>query len=130
MSLKHHHRPSRCAWLALLVAAALASGCAHVQVDAEGRTHVLGLVWLTLPPPAAENQITHAGQGLRLRALGLSMLRTEVGATLVLGWHDSSLAYLLDHKIVDARALFQRAAFSHASSEPANQCPAPTGDPR
>ncbi len=124
----HHCRSGRRAWPALLLAATLASGCAHVQMDAEGRTHVLGLVWLTLPRP--EGLAAPAGQGLRLRALGLSMLRSEVGATVVLGWHDSSLAYLLDHKIVDAQAALQRAAFATPTAAPAQVCPAPTGDTR
>ena len=33
-----------------LVALALAGGCAHVWVDAEGQRHFLGLMHLTLPP--------------------------------------------------------------------------------
>lgn len=123
-------RPAQAAAAAL--AAAVVSGCAHVHVDAQGQTQVLGLVWLTLPPPAAEGHGATAGQGLRMRALGLSWLRTEVGASLVLGWQDSSLAYLLDHKLVDARAALQRTpygmSFTSSPRSTTAQSNAPTGE--
>lgn len=117
--------PRRAAAGALCVASALASGCAHVQVDDTGRTHIKGLVWLTLPAPADAAPAQHAGQGLRVRALGLSWFQADVGASLVLGWHDSTLAYLLDHRLVDARAVL--AVQQHPSPPTAALCTAPTG---
>lgn len=122
--------PARWAWAVVLAATTLASGCAHVQLDANGSTHVLGLVWLTLPPPPAEHHAAHAGQGLRLRALGLSMLSSDVGTSLVLGWHDSSVAYLLDHKMVDARLLLHPVPSGTALAGATRQCAAPTGGTR
>jgi hypothetical protein len=136
MRLRQQHRPypgaglARWALAAVLAAATLASGCAHVQVDADGRTHVRGLVWLTLQPPPAEHQAAHAGQGLRLRALGLSMLRSDVGTSLVLGWQDSNVAYLLDHKMVDARLLLNPVPSGTALAADARPCAATTGETR
>ena len=117
--------PARAAVWALCVASALASGCAHVQVDETGRTHVRGLVWLTLPAPADAAQALQAGQGLRLRTLGLSWFQAEVGSSLVLGWQDSTLTYLLDHRLVDARAALSAPA--RVSATTAALCAAPTG---
>lgn len=97
--------------LPLCLATLGAGGCAHVQVAADGQTHVLGLVWLTLPAPPVlpfNGLAVSAGQSLRVRTLGLSWLRSEPGSSLVLGWQDSTLAYLLDHRWVDADAVFHR----------------------
>jgi hypothetical protein len=45
-------RPSRIVrWLALGIAAG-GGGCAHVYVDEQGRTNVIGLAWITVSPPS------------------------------------------------------------------------------
>lgn len=87
--------------LACACAALLATACAHVHVDAQGRTHVVGLVWLTLPEAEAP-----AGQALRMRALGLSLTRSEVASSMVLGYHDTTLAFLHNHSLLDVSALW------------------------
>lgn len=71
-----------------LLTALLTAGCAVVQVDAEGRRHVVGLVWMTLPPADAGPT---GADTLRVRSLGLGWLGGPVGQSAVLGYSDHSL---------------------------------------
>jgi len=88
--------PSRCgaavrraAVLTLAPALLLAlGGCASVRVDAQGRTHVVGLVWLTLPAPATRDP---GADQVRARALGLVLASHPLGRSLVLGYSDHTL---------------------------------------
>ena len=73
-----------------LAVLALAGGCAHVWVDAEGQRHLLGWMHLTLPP--AQGPI--AAETLRVQTLGLGWTRAEVGSALVLGYADTTLGFL------------------------------------
>ena len=75
-----------------LVALALAGGCAHVWVDAEGQRHFLGLMHLTLPP--AQRPV--AAEPLRVQTLGLGWTHAEAGSALVLGYADTTLGFLRD----------------------------------
>ena len=75
-----------------LVALALAGGCAHVWVDAEGQRHFLGLMHLTLPP--AQRPV--AAETLRVQTLGLGWTHAEAGSALVLGYADTTLGFLRD----------------------------------
>ena len=59
--------------VAVAVLACGLAGCAHTYVAADGSRHVVGLVWLTLPPTASD------GEALRVRALGLSAVSTPAG---------------------------------------------------
>jgi hypothetical protein len=102
----------------MLAAATLLSGCAHVHVDAQGRTHVKGLVWMTLPAP--DPQRSAAGQALRVRSLGMALTRSDVASSLVLGWHDSTLAFLYNDSLVPARWL---RAPGTLAQEPADAVP-------
>lgn len=69
----------------------LLAGCAHVHVDEQGRRHVVGLVWMTLPPAAVEPV---GAEALRVRALGASVVRTPAGGGLALGWTDTTVTVI------------------------------------
>lgn len=85
---------------ALLVSAAAISGCAHIYVDEQGRTHAFGLIRLTLP------KANDAGaQSLRVRSVGLAITRAEVASSLVFGYQDTTLAFLRNHVLVNANEL-------------------------
>jgi hypothetical protein len=81
---------------ALTLAAAL-GGCAHVHVDAQGVRHVVGLVSMTLPPPDCG---APGAQGLRVRSLGLTLTRGELGDALVLGYQDTAVLALPNDSLV------------------------------
>ena len=92
------HRPARRLQLAAAICLALtASGCAHVYVDAQGRTHAVGFVWLTLP-----TQSGTAGEAVRMRTVGVALTRSEVASSLVVGYQDATLAFLRNHSVVRA----------------------------
>lgn len=86
-------------WIALAVAACCA-GCAHVYVDDQGRTNVVGLAWVTVIPPSAS-----AGQAVRTRTLGVALTRAEIESSLAVGYQDVTLAYLRNHALVKADEL-------------------------
>lgn len=85
--------------VAVAVLACGLAGCAHTYVAADGSRHVVGLVWLTLPPTASD------GEALRVRALGLSAVRTPAGAALVLGYGENQVVLVREGSVVDAAAL-------------------------
>lgn len=85
---------------AFLASAAAASGCAHIYVDEQGRTHAIGLIRLTLPKANDEG-----GQSLRVRSFGLALTRAEVETSLILGYQDTTLAFLRNHVLVSAEEL-------------------------
>lgn len=91
-------RAARRLHLAWALLAALGSaGCAVVQVDGEGRRHVVGLVWMTLPP--ADARPTGA-ETLRVRSLGLGWLSGPIGQSAVLGYSDHSLSAVRNDSVV------------------------------
>ena len=82
----------RCAARVAVLALALAgTGCASVRVDELGRTHVVGLVWLTLPAPAAAER---GAEQVRTRSLGLTLARHPLDSGVVLGWSDRSVSVI------------------------------------
>ena len=109
-----NHRLARRLRLAVAICLAVGvSGCAHVYVDAQGRTHAVGFVWMTLP-----TQSEHAGQAVRMRTVGVALTRSEVASSLVVGYQDSTLAFLRNHAMVQAREL--RMEFADAPEEKKN----------
>ena len=83
---------------ALSAATMLLAGCAHSYVDEQGRTHVIGLVALTLPAGGRADAATPGAELLRLRTIGLSFVQTPgAGNSLVLGYSDSTIAWLRDN---------------------------------
>lgn len=72
----------------LLAALATLGGCASVRVDEQGRTHIAGLVWMTLPAPALRDQ---GADQIRTRSIGLTLARLPLGQSLVLGYSDHTL---------------------------------------
>lgn len=85
------------AGLFLLAVASTCTGCASVSVDAQGRTQVRGLVWLTLPAPPGRGQ---AAEQLRARSFGISLTRGPLVEGLVLGYSDQSLAMVRNDSAV------------------------------
>ena len=80
----------------LLLCLAL-GGCSHLHVDEHGQRHVLGLVWLTLPPPGAGPV---GADALRLRSLGLAITRSPAGSGAVLGLSDATLTVIRNDAFV------------------------------
>ncbi len=80
------------AWVrvsAVLVMAWATTGCAMVHTGPDGETSIIGFVSLTIPPaPLSGSRLS---TGLRVRALGLSVLRTEVGSGVSFGYSDHAL---------------------------------------
>jgi hypothetical protein len=95
------HCPAPRLQLAAAICLALtASGCAHVYVDAQGRTHAVGFVWLTLP-----TQRGSGGEAVRMRTVGVALTRSEVASSLVVGYQDATLAFLRNHSLVRSSEL-------------------------
>ena len=86
-------------WAALGVAVSC-SACAHVYVDQQGRTNVIGLAWVTVTPSSEA-----AGQAVRTRTLGVALTRSEIESSFAVGYQDSTLAHLRNHALVRAEDL-------------------------
>lgn len=86
-------------WAALGLAVSC-SACAHVYIDEQGRTNVIGLAWVTVTPPSKS-----AGQAVRTRTLGVALTRADIESSLAVGYQDSTLAYLRNHALVKADEL-------------------------
>jgi len=72
-------------WVRLLAVFAVLGGCAHVQVDADGTKHIVGLVSMEVPPAGSAD--ANGGTFFRVTSLGLSILRTESETGVALGYH-------------------------------------------
>lgn len=83
--------------VATLLLAASLGGCASVRVDEAGRTHVVGLVWLTLPAPAERE---HGADQVRTRSVGVTLSSHPIGQSLVLGFADHTLTRIEHDKAV------------------------------
>lgn len=86
--------------LSVLVAAVATAGCASVHVDDAGRTHVVGLVWLTLPAPDPNTTTAKAADVVRARTVGITVQRTPESGALVLGYSDATLATIYNNSHV------------------------------
>lgn len=84
--------------LVLILMGAMLGGCSHLHVDEQGRRHVVGLVWLTLPPERAA-QPTGA-DAVRVRGLGLVVTRSPAGSGIVLGYGDSTVTVIRNDALV------------------------------
>lgn len=73
------HMRISCVALSALVLGA----CAHVHVDADGTTRILGLAYVEIPPVGADG----AGQSVRTTSVGVSLLRTELATGIAVGYH-------------------------------------------
>jgi hypothetical protein len=78
-------------------------GCANVAwVDDNGRQHVAGWVWMTLP---SAKDGYNAAQALRTRSLGVTLTKTELEQAVTLGYSDQTIAFIRDNRIVAADLL-------------------------
>lgn len=75
--------------IAMLMVAWALAGCAMVHTGPDGETSVIGFVNLTIPPPQLGGSL--ASGGLRVRVVGLSVLRTELGSGVSFGYSDHAL---------------------------------------
>lgn len=82
-------------------------GCAHMWVDADGTRHVVGLVSLSLP---SQSSAPTAGESIRSRSIGLSFSASEAGSAFVIGYSDTTFAFVRDHSLVFADALLRPGA--------------------
>lgn len=88
---------------ALAALPALLAGCAHIWVDAEGNTHVIGWAHHTRSPSSTRS----AAETLRVRTLGLTWTRAEAGSAFVLGWGDTTLGFLRNDMCVAPDRAFE-----------------------
>lgn len=72
-------------------------GCASVRVDDEGRTHIAGLVWLTLPAVSQPGTAAHV---VRARSVGVSVQRGHDSGSLTIGYSDQTLATIYNDSVV------------------------------
>jgi hypothetical protein len=100
--------------VAALATLAVLQGCAHSWVDADGTRHVVGLVNLSLPPQSAA---LTAGESIRSQAIGLSFSASEAGSALVLGYSDTTFAFVRNHSLVFADALLRPGAARYCPKE-------------
>lgn len=83
--------------LCMLLLASALQGCASVRVDEDGRTHIAGWVWLTLP---AGGQAGTAAHVVRARSLGVSMQRSPDSGSVTIGYSDQTLATIYNDSVV------------------------------
>lgn len=76
----------------------LLSGCSFSYRDDAGRTHVIGLVDITLSPPQKPAQV--AGNVLDLTTIGLSAGETAQGEFFSVGYFHEVSAELKDNALV------------------------------
>ena len=72
-------------------------GCSHLHVDDQGRRHVIGFVWLTLPPADVEPV---GAEALRARTLGLAVTHSPAGSGVTLGYSDSTLTVIRNDALI------------------------------
>jgi len=75
----------------------LLAGCSHLHVDDQGQRHIVGFVWLTLPPAAVEPV---GADALRLRSVGLALTRSPAGDGAVLGYSDATVTVIRNDALV------------------------------
>jgi hypothetical protein len=80
-----------------LLLGSVLTGCASVRVDEQGRTHVAGLVWLTLP---AGSGVGVAANVIRTRSVGVSLNRSPDAGSLTIGYSDQTLATIYNNSVV------------------------------
>jgi hypothetical protein len=82
----------------LVLAALSLPGCAVTRVDAQGQTHIAGLVWMTLPAPDGPQP---GARVVRMRTLGLSVNAEAEALAVLLGFGDVSRATIFNNSAVD-----------------------------
>lgn len=80
-----------------LVPSLLLAGCSHLHVDEQGQRHIMGFVWLTLPPAAVAPV---GADALRLRSVGLALTRSPAGGAAVLGYSDATVTVIRNDALV------------------------------
>jgi hypothetical protein len=83
------------------IAAALAlpcQACAFSYMDVNGDRHTIGLVDITVHPPAARE--TFAGDVVEVTAVGLVVSKTAQGGHLGLGYSHEATAVLRDNVLI------------------------------
>jgi hypothetical protein len=90
-------RPTSLAAATVLACMLVLQGCAVVRVDEAGRTHVAGLVWLTLPAPKPADK---AADVVRARSVGVSVTSGPLGQALTVGYSDQTLAAIRNNSSV------------------------------
>jgi hypothetical protein len=83
-----------------LVGALFLTGCASVRVDEQGRTHVAGFVWMTLPKGSS---VDKGADQVRTRSVGVTVTQGPLGSSVVLGWSDQTLARIENDAAVRLR---------------------------
>lgn len=84
-------------WLLVGLAAWLLGGCAHLHVDDQGRRHLVGFVWLTLP---AADVGPVGADALRARSVGLAIVRSPAGSGVTLGYSDQTVTVIRNDALV------------------------------
>lgn len=85
----------------LLLLAPMLVGCASISVDREGRRHVVGLLWMTLPTSC---QLDVGAETVRARSLGLTLANSPAQATFAIGYSDIEFSVIRNDAWVLLRA--------------------------
>lgn len=86
-----------CACLAILLAL-LCNACTFRYIDADGNRHMIGLMDITIHPPAMPQ--TFAGNVVDVTTIGLTASQTAQGGYIALGYSRESTAELRDNALV------------------------------
>lgn len=88
----------------LTIASAAFTGCAQLVVNSDGSRHLLGCMAVSLPP--VDGDI--GADSVRMRTLGLALVHGNVvGASIVLGYSDTTLAAVRNNSLVSKTALLE-----------------------
>ena len=77
--------------LALVLLLLQITGCAHSYVDADGNTHVVGLVHVVVPRHIESEAVT--SEFVRVRSLGVSLLTSPVRTSFSVGYSDDMMVF-------------------------------------
>jgi hypothetical protein len=73
-------------------------GCALHYTEDDGTERIIGLVDMRVSPPNPSSSV--AGRAIDIQMIGLGVIQSDAGASLLLGYARERSAYLKDHSFV------------------------------
>ena len=74
------------------------TGCAHSYVDADGNTHIAGLVHVVVPKSADAREVR--GESIRVKSFGLTVLANPLRTNITLGYSDDTMVVVRNNACV------------------------------
>jgi hypothetical protein len=87
----------------MVAAFASLAACAQLHVAPDGTRHVVGFVYMELPSVDVEST---GATSVRVVSLGLTLVRTEIGSAINLGYGDITAASVSNNACVPLAALW------------------------